>query len=133
MESSLALSPARHRALASVAAHALIDHSGMSSVFGVLFRVTTWGEFHGGGVGVVVDGCPPRIALTEADIQVDLDRRRPGQSKIVPPRKETDTAQILSGAFEGQTLGTPISIWVRNEDQRAEAYKEMETLYRPSH
>jgi chorismate synthase len=105
----------------------------MPNTFGHLFRITTWGESHGGGVGVVVDGCPPRIPLTEADIQVDLDRRRPGQSKIVTPRKETDTCQILSGTFDGQTIGTPISIWVRNEDQRAEAYKEMETLYRPSH
>ena len=105
----------------------------MPNTFGHLFRITTWGESHGGGVGVVVDGCPSRIALTETDIQVDLDRRRPGQSKIVTPRKESDTCQILSGTFEGQTIGTPISIWVRNEDQRAEAYKEMETLYRPSH
>src|SRR5271169_457020 len=105
----------------------------MPNTFGHLFRITTWGESHGGGVGVVVDGCPPRIPLTEADIQANLDRRRPGQSKIVTPRKETDTCQILSGTFEGQTLGTPISIWVRNEDQRPEAYKEMETLYRPSH
>jgi chorismate synthase len=105
----------------------------MPNTFGHLFQITTWGESHGGGVGVVVDGCPPRIPLTEADIQVDLDRRRPGQSKIVTPRKESDTAQILSGTFDGQTIGTPISIWVKNEDQRAEAYKEMETLYRPSH
>ena len=105
----------------------------MPNTFGHLFQITTWGESHGGGVGVVVDGCPSRIPLTEADIQVDLDRRRPGQSKIVTPRKESDTCQILSGTFDGQTLGTPISIWVKNEDQRAEAYKEMETLYRPSH
>ena len=105
----------------------------MPNTFGHLFRITTWGESHGGGVGVVVDGCPPRLALTEADIQVDLDRRRPGQSKIVTPRKESDTCQILSGTFEGLTLGTPISIMVRNEDQRPEAYSEMETLYRPSH
>jgi chorismate synthase len=105
----------------------------MPNTFGHLFQITTWGESHGGGVGVVVDGCPPRIPLTEADVQVDLDRRRPGQSKIVTPRKESDTCHILSGTFEGKTLGTPISIWVRNEDQRAEAYKEMETLYRPSH
>ena len=105
----------------------------MPNTFGHLFQITTWGESHGGGVGVVVDGCPPRIPLTEADVQVDLDRRRPGQSKIVTPRKESDTCQILSGTFEGQTLGTPISIWVRNEDQRPEAYSEMETLYRPSH
>src|SRR5580698_1112797 len=105
----------------------------MPNTFGHLFQITTWGESHGGGVGVVVDGCPPQIALTEADVQVDLDRRRPGQSKIVTPRKESDTCQILSGTFEGLTLGTPISIMVRNEDQRPEAYKEMETVYRPSH
>jgi chorismate synthase len=105
----------------------------MGNSFGHLFRITTWGESHGGGVGVVVDGCPPRLALTEADIQPDLDRRRPGQSKIVTPRKESDTVQILSGTFEGQTLGTPISMWVRNTDQRPEAYSEMATKFRPSH
>jgi chorismate synthase len=101
--------------------------------FGQLFRITTWGESHGGGVGVVVDGCPPRLALTEADIQPDLDRRRPGQSKIVTPRKESDRVEILSGTFEGKTLGTPISMWVRNEDTRPEAYTEMATKFRPSH
>src|SRR5215210_6517967 len=106
---------------------------GMGNSFGHLFRITTWGESHGGGVGVVVDGCPPRLALTEADIQPDLDRRRPGQSSIVTPRKEADTVQILSGTFEGKTLGTPISMWVKNEDQRAEAYTEMATKFRPSH
>lgn len=105
----------------------------MANTFGHLFRMTTWGESHGGGVGVVVDGCPPRLKLTEADIQPDLDRRRPGQSKIVTPRKETDTVQILSGTFEGKTLGTPISLWVKNEDQRSEAYTEMATKFRPSH
>lgn len=105
----------------------------MPNTFGHLFQITTWGESHGGGVGVVVDGCPARLSLTEADIQRDLDRRRPGQSKIVTPRKESDTCQILSGTFQGKTLGTPISVWVKNEDQRAEAYREMETLYRPSH
>lgn len=105
----------------------------MANSFGHLFRITTWGESHGGGVGVVVDGCPPRIALTEADIQPDLDRRRPGQSRIVTPRKESDTVQILSGTFEGLTLGTPISMWVKNEDQRSEAYSEMATKFRPSH
>jgi chorismate synthase len=82
---------------------------------------------------VVVDGCPPRLALTEADIQPDLDRRRPGQSRIVSPRKESDTVQILSGTFEGQTLGTPICLWVKNEDARPEAYSEMATKFRPSH
>jgi chorismate synthase len=105
----------------------------MGNTFGQLFRITTWGESHGGGVGVVVDGCPPRLALTEADIQPDLDRRRPGQSKIVTPRKEPDTVQILSGTFEGLTLGTPISMWVKNEDARPEAYTEMATKFRPSH
>lgn len=84
-------------------------------------------------MGVVVDGCPPRLALTEADIQPDLDRRRPGQSKIVTPRKEADRVEILSGTFEGKTLGTPISMWVRNEDARPEAYSEMATKFRPSH
>jgi chorismate synthase len=105
----------------------------MANTFGRLFRVTTWGESHGGGVGVVVDGCPPRLDLTEADIQPDLDRRRPAQSKIVSPRKESDRVQILSGTFEGKTLGTPISMWVRNEDARPEAYSEMATKFRPSH
>jgi chorismate synthase len=105
----------------------------MGNIFGQLFRITTWGESHGGGVGVVVDGCPPRLALSEADIQPDLDRRRPGQSKIVSPRKEADKVQILSGTFEGKTLGTPISLWVKNEDARPEAYTEMATKFRPSH
>ena len=105
----------------------------MANSFGQLFRITTWGESHGGGVGVVIDGCPPRLSLTEADIQPDLDRRRPGQSKIVTPRKETDTVQILSGTFEGKTLGTPISMWVKNEDARPDAYSEMATKFRPSH
>lgn len=105
----------------------------MASIFGQLFRIATWGESHGGGVGVVVDGCPPRLKLTEADIQPDLDRRRPGQSKIVSPRKESDTVQILSGTFEGKTLGTPICLWVKNEDARPEAYAEMKEKFRPSH
>ncbi len=105
----------------------------MANTFGQLFRITTWGESHGGGVGVVVDGCPPRLKLTEADIQPDLDRRRPGQSRIVTPRKEADQVQILSGVFQGRTLGTPISMWVRNTDARPEAYSEMATKFRPSH
>jgi chorismate synthase len=105
----------------------------MANTFGHLFRVTTWGESHGGGVGVVVDGCPPRLKLTESDIQPDLDRRRPGQSRIVSPRKEADCVQILSGTFGGKTLGTPISLWVRNEDARPDAYSEMATKFRPSH
>ncbi len=105
----------------------------MANSFGQLFRITTWGESHGGGVGVVVDGCPPRLKLTEADIQSDLARRRPGQSRIVSPRKEADIVQILSGTFEGKTLGTPICMWVKNEDARTEAYTEMKTKFRPSH
>ncbi|HRJ10988.1 MAG TPA: chorismate synthase [Prosthecobacter sp.] len=105
----------------------------MSSSFGTLFRISTWGESHGPGVGVVVDGCPPRIPLTEADLQHELDRRRPGQSKIVTPRKEDDKAEILSGVLDGQTLGTPIGILVRNTDQRPSAYTEMQQAYRPSH
>jgi chorismate synthase len=105
----------------------------MSSAFGVLFRVVTWGESHGGGVGAVVDGCPPRIPLTEAHIQADLDRRRPGQSEIVSPRDEEDKCQILSGVFGGLTLGTPISVMVWNKDARPEAYREMESAFRPSH
>jgi len=105
----------------------------MASTFGTLFRISTWGESHGGGVGVVIDGCPPRLALSESDLQPDLDRRRPGQSDIVTPRKEEDACAILSGVFRGLTLGTPISIMVRNTDARPEAYREMETHYRPSH
>ncbi len=105
----------------------------MGNTFGHLFRVTTWGESHGGGVGAIVDGCPPRLELAEPDIQPDLDRRRPGQSPIVSPRKESDTVQILSGTFEGKTLGTPICLWVRNEDARPEAYSEMAGKFRPSH
>src|ERR1700684_213253 len=105
----------------------------MSSVFGVLFRVSTWGESHGGGVGVVVDGCPARGPLTAQDIQVDLDRRRPAQSEIVSPRDEEDRCQILSGVFENLTLGTPISVMVWNKDARPEAYREMESAFRPSH
>jgi chorismate synthase len=105
----------------------------MSSVTGQLLRIATWGESHGGGVGVVIDGALPQLELSEADIQHELDRRRPGQSDIVTPRKEADRCEILSGVFEGQTLGTPIAILVRNQDARPEAYREMETAFRPSH
>jgi chorismate synthase len=105
----------------------------MASIFGEVFRIATWGESHGGGVGVVIDGCPPRLPLSEEDIQPDLDRRRPGQSDIVTARQEEDTCHILSGVFQGATLGTPISILVRNTDARPEAYREMETTFRPSH
>ncbi|MBG7606801.1 MAG: chorismate synthase [Verrucomicrobia bacterium] len=105
----------------------------MSSTFGKVFRIHTYGESHGGGVGVIIDGCPPRIPVSLKQIQVELDRRRPGQSEIVTPRKEADTAEILSGMHDGKTLGTPISILVRNTDQRPSAYEEMAVKYRPSH
>ncbi|KAI7755860.1 hypothetical protein M8C21_023225 [Ambrosia artemisiifolia] len=103
------------------------------STYGNYFRVTTFGESHGGGVGCVIDGCPPRIPLSEADLQVDLDRRRPGQSRITTPRKETDTAHIYSGVAEGFTTGSPIMIKVPNTDQRGKDYSEMSMAYRPSH
>jgi chorismate synthase len=105
----------------------------MSSQFGQAFRISTFGESHGGAVGVIVDGCPPRIPLAEEDIQRDLDRRRPGQSEIVTPRDEADSGKILSGVFEGKTLGTPIAVVVYNKDARPDAYREMETAFRPSH
>ncbi len=105
----------------------------MGSSFGQLFRITTFGESHGGGIGVVIDGCPPRVSLGESDIQRELDRRRPGQSKIVSARDEPDQCEILSGVFEGKTLGTPIAILVRNRDARPEAYREMKETFRPSH
>ena len=105
----------------------------MASTFGHLFRVTTFGESHGGAVGVVVDGCPPRLPLTVEEIQRDLDRRRPGQSTITTPRDEPDRAEILSGVFEGQTLGTPIAIMVRNTDARPTAYADFKDTFRPSH
>lgn len=105
----------------------------MGNTFGQLFRVTTWGESHGVGIGAVVDGCPSRLALSEADIQPDLDRRAPGQSKLVTQRKESDTVHIESGVFEGLTLGTPISLRIVNEDQRSGDYREVAEKYRPSH
>ena len=105
----------------------------MASTFGTLFRVATWGESHGGGIGVVVDGCPPRLPLAVEDIQHDLDRRRPGQSRLTTQRQEGDEAEILSGIFEGHTLGTPIAVLVRNADARPEAYEHLKDVYRPSH
>ena len=105
----------------------------MGNTFGHVFRVTTFGESHGGGVGVVVDGCPPRLDLQVEDIQAELDRRRPGQSKITTPRQEQDRCEILSGVFDGQTLGTPIAILVRNQDTRPQDYSQMASTYRPSH
>ncbi|MAS75145.1 MAG: chorismate synthase [Verrucomicrobiales bacterium] len=105
----------------------------MPNTFGHLFRITTFGESHGGAVGVVLDGCPPMLELDETDIQPELDRRRPGQSKIVTPRNEADKVTILSGTFEGKTIGTPIHMIVQNNDHRPEAYSEMKTKFRPSH
>lgn len=105
----------------------------MGNIFGTLFRVTTWGESHGGGVGAVIDGCPPRLPLSASDIQPQLDRRRPGQSRLTTPRRESDTVRILSGVFEGRTLGTPILLMVPNEDARPGAYEGLRDLYRPSH
>ncbi|MER3414125.1 MAG: chorismate synthase [Armatimonadota bacterium] len=105
----------------------------MGNTFGTIFRVTTWGESHGGALGSVVDGCPSGLPLTEADIQPDLDRRRPGQSSLVSQRKESDTVRILSGVFEGKTLGTPICLSIQNEDARPRDYEEIRDKYRPSH
>ena len=105
----------------------------MGNTFGQLFRVTTFGESHGGGIGVVIDGCPPRIDISEADIQRELDRRRPGQSKVTTQRKEEDQCEILSGVFERKTLGTPIALAVRNKDARPEDYSDIAGKFRPSH
>jgi chorismate synthase len=105
----------------------------MGNTFGQLFRVTTFGESHGGGVGVVIDGCPPNVHISEIDIQRELNRRRPGQSKITTQREEEDRCEILSGLFAGKTLGTPIAILVRNKDARPEDYVEIAGKFRPSH
>ncbi len=105
----------------------------MGSSFGKLFQISTFGESHGGGVGVIVDGCPPRLDLDLNAIQAELDRRKPGQSKITTPRKEDDQVEILSGLLDGVTLGTPIAMVVRNKDQRPGDYKEMQVAFRPSH
>ncbi len=103
------------------------------SVYGKLFRVTTWGESHGAGLGVVVDGCPAGLELSEADIQTYLNRRKPGQSKYTTPRKEADAVEIMSGIFEGRTTGTPISMIVKNQTQRSADYSEIAGYYRPGH
>ncbi len=105
----------------------------MGNTFGSLLRVTTFGESHGPAVGVVVDGCPPRLRLAVADVQRELDRRRPGQSHLVSQRKEADEVEFLSGVLDGQTLGTPIAMLVRNVDARSKDYAEVERAYRPSH
>jgi chorismate synthase len=105
----------------------------MSSTFGTLFRITTFGESHGQGVGAVIDGCPPQMPLNETDIQPQLDRRRPGQSELTTPRKETDRVTILSGVGNGVTLGTPIALLVKNTDQRPADYRRIHSVPRPSH
>ena len=103
------------------------------SVYGTIFKISTWGESHGAGVGVVVDGCPAGLPLNEEDIQKYLDRRKPGQSKFTTARSEGDKAEILSGVFEGKTTGTPISIVIRNTDQRSRDYSNIMDVYRPGH
>lgn len=101
--------------------------------FGQLFKITTCGESHGGALGVIVDGCPPGLEISEAEIQAELDRRRPGQSSITTPRKEEDTIHILSGVFEGRTTGTPILLLAYNKDAKSEDYDALKDIYRPSH
>ena len=103
------------------------------STLGHLFRVTTFGESHGPAIGCVVDGCPPGMALTEADIQPELDRRRPGTSRHVTQRKEDDKVEIVSGVFEGMTTGTPIALLIRNTDQRSKDYANLLDTFRPGH
>ena len=103
------------------------------STLGNIFRITTWGESHGPGIGVVIDGCPAGIEISEEDIQRFLNRRKPGQSKFSTPRKEDDAVEILSGVFEGKTTGAPISLMVRNQNQRSQDYSEIASYYRPGH
>lgn len=103
------------------------------STFGTLFRVTNFGESHGPAIGCVIDGCPPGLALSEADLQPELDRRKPGTSRHVTQRQESDTVQILSGVFEGKTTGTPIALLIRNEDQRSKDYGNIARTFRPGH
>ncbi len=105
----------------------------MSSIFGHVFKVSTWGESHGKAVGVVIDGCPPMTPISEEDIQLELDKRRPGQSHITTARKEADKVTLLSGIFEGYTTGTPIAMIVYNEDQRSRNYDAIKDLFRPGH
>ncbi len=105
----------------------------MSNTFGTLFRITTFGESHGPGIGVIVDGCPAGLAMEAPDIQAALDRRRPGQSDLTTPRKEADQVEVQSGLFGGYTTGTPISLYIRNQDQASHDYSHIEHAYRPSH
>jgi len=103
------------------------------NTFGKLFRFTTWGESHGPAIGCVVDGCPPNIPISEKDVQVELNKRRPGQSKFVTQRKEKDLVQILSGVFQGKTTGTPISMIIFNEDTKSRDYESIKDKFRPGH
>ncbi len=103
------------------------------SSFGTIFRVSTFGESHGPAIGCVIDGCPPNIELSHSDIQFELDRRRPGQSSVTTPRKESDTVEILSGVFEGRTTGAPIGLMIRNADQRSKDYSKIKDVFRPGH
>lgn len=103
------------------------------STYGTIFRITTWGESHGKGIGVIVDGCPAGLSLCEEDIQQYLNRRKPGQNKYTTKRMESDLVEILSGVFEGKTTGTPISLFIRNEDQRSRDYGNISSCYRPGH
>lgn len=108
-------------------------YMGTGNVFGKLFRISTFGESHGPAVGVIIDGTPPNIPLSLEDIQSELNRRKPGQSRLTTPRDESDVAEILSGVSEGVTTGTPISIIIRNKDQRSNDYDDLHLKYRPSH
>ena len=101
--------------------------------FGKLFVVTSFGESHGAAIGCIVDGCPPGLALSEADLQEDLDRRKPGTSRHTTQRREDDAVQILSGTFEGKTTGTPIALLIFNQDQRPKDYSNIKNLFRPGH
>lgn len=103
------------------------------STFGKIFKIATWGESHGAGIGVVVDGCPAGLALKESDIQKELDRRKTGQSKVTTTRKEGDEVRILSGVFKGKTMGTPIALWIENHDADSSKYELIKDLYRPGH
>lgn len=103
------------------------------NTFGTAYQVSTWGESHGDTTGVVVDGCPPGMDLSESDVQEELDRRKPGQSKLTTQRKESDRVRIMSGVFQGETIGTPIAMMVENKDARSSDYEDMKDTYRPSH
>ena len=103
------------------------------STYGTLFKISTWGESHGKGIGVVIDGCPSGLTLSENDIQPFLNRRKPGQTNYSTPRKEDDKVSILSGVFEGKTTGTPIALWVENTSQRSHDYSQIASCYRPGH